>query len=98
MLPAYRGAEVIKIEFLGKGDPFRGCGDARCSPTSCSLSRNNQSLSLNVNEAECKEIFMGLARDADDLRSIPRMLIRITTSGSPVTLPSVSSRIPFGTL
>ena len=65
MLLADLGAEVIKIEIPGKGDPFRGWGDTPYSPTFCSLNRNKKSISLNVNEAEGKEIFMRLARDAD---------------------------------
>ena len=65
MLLADLGAEVIKIEIPGKGDPFRGWGDVPYSPTFCSLNRNKQSLSLNVQDAEGKEIFMRLARDAD---------------------------------
>jgi len=65
MLLADLGATVIKIEMPGQGDPFRGWGEVPYSPTFCSLNRNKQSLSLNVQEAEGKEIFMRLARDAD---------------------------------
>jgi len=65
MLLADLGAEVIKIEIPGQGDPFRGWGEVPYSPTFCSLNRNKQSLSLNVQEAQGKEIFMRLARDAD---------------------------------
>lgn len=65
MLLADLGAAVIKIEIPGQGDPFRGWGEVPYSPTFCSLNRNKQSLSLNVQEAQGKEIFMRLARDAD---------------------------------
>jgi formyl-CoA transferase len=65
MLLADLGAEVIKIEIPGQGDPFRGWGDNAYSPTFCSLNRNKKSLSLNVQTAEGKEIYMRLARDAD---------------------------------
>ena len=65
MLLADLGATVIKIEIPGQGDPFRGWGDVPYSPTFCSLNRNKQSLSLNVQEAKGKEIFMKLAREAD---------------------------------
>jgi len=65
MLLADLGATVIKIEIPGQGDPFRGWGEVPYSPTFCSLNRNKQSLSLNVQEAQGKEIFMRLARDAD---------------------------------
>ncbi len=65
MLLADLGATVIKIEIPGQGDPFRGWGDVPYSPTFCSLNRNKQSLSLNVQEPQGKEIFMKLARDAN---------------------------------
>lgn len=65
MLLADLGAAVIKIEIPGQGDPFRGWGDVPYSPTFCSLNRNKQSLSLNVQDAQGKEIFIKLARDAD---------------------------------
>lgn len=65
MLLADLGAAVIKIEIPGQGDPFRGWGEVPYSPTFCSLNRNKQSLSLNVQDAQGKEIFMRLARDAD---------------------------------
>jgi len=65
MLLGDLGATVIKIEIPGKGDPFRGWGDVPYSPTFCALNRNKQSLSLNVQEAQGKEIFMKLAKDAD---------------------------------
>jgi crotonobetainyl-CoA:carnitine CoA-transferase CaiB-like acyl-CoA transferase len=65
MLLADLGAEVIKIETPGQGDPFRGWGHHAYSPTFCSLNRNKRSLSLNVREPEGKEIFLRLARDSD---------------------------------
>lgn len=65
MLLADLGAEVIKIEIPGRGDPFRGWGNVPYGPTFCSMNRNKQSLFLNVQKAEGKEIFMRLARNAD---------------------------------
>jgi len=65
MLLADLGAEVVKIESPGPGDPFRGWGDVPYSPTFCALNRNKRSLSLNVREAQGKEIFMRLAGSAD---------------------------------
>jgi len=65
MLLADLGATVIKIEIPGQGDPFRGWGDNAYSPTFCSLNRNKQSLSLNVQAPKGREIFMALARKAD---------------------------------
>src|SRR3974390_2866872 len=65
MLLADLGAEVVKIEIPGPGDPFRGWGDNAYSPVCCSLNRNKKSLSLNIQTDEGKEIYMRLARDAD---------------------------------
>ena len=65
MLLADLGAAAIKIEIPGQGDPFRGWGEVPYSPTFCSLNRNKQSLSLNLQDAQGKEIFIKLARDAD---------------------------------
>jgi formyl-CoA transferase len=65
MLLADLGAEVIKIEMPGQGDPFRGWGDTPYSPTFCSMNRNKRSLSLNIQSVEGKEVFLRLARDAD---------------------------------
>ena len=65
MLLADLGAQVIKIETPGHGDPFRGWGNVPYSPTFCSMNRNKRSLSLNVQKPEGKEIFLRLAKDAD---------------------------------
>jgi crotonobetainyl-CoA:carnitine CoA-transferase CaiB-like acyl-CoA transferase len=65
MLLADLGAEVIKVESPGHGDPFRGWGDVPYSPTFCSLNRNKQSMSLDLRKPEGKEIFLRLARQSD---------------------------------
>jgi crotonobetainyl-CoA:carnitine CoA-transferase CaiB-like acyl-CoA transferase len=65
MLLADLGAEVIKIEIPGTGDPFRGWGGNGYTPTFCSINRNKQSLSLNVQEPAGKDVFRRLAQNAD---------------------------------
>lgn len=65
MLLADLGADVIKVEVPGQGDPFREWGNGAYSPTFCGLNRNKQSLSLNLREPSGKKIFMELARGAD---------------------------------
>ena len=42
------GAEVIKIEQPGVGDPFRDWGDGRYSPTFEALNRNKKSIELDL--------------------------------------------------
>ncbi len=67
MMLADLGAEVIKIEVPGQGDPFRGWGHEGYSPTFRILNRNKRSLCLNLQSVEGKEIFLKLASDADVL-------------------------------
>ena len=61
------GAEVIKIETPGEGDPFRTWDkEPRLySPTFCSFNRNKKSLTLNLRSEQGKKIFHRLARQAD---------------------------------
>ncbi|MFN2645805.1 MAG: CaiB/BaiF CoA transferase family protein [Burkholderiales bacterium] len=65
MLLADLGAEVIKVEIPGTGDPFRGWGGNGYTPTFCSINRNKQSLSLNVQKPAGKDVFRRLAKKAD---------------------------------
>jgi crotonobetainyl-CoA:carnitine CoA-transferase CaiB-like acyl-CoA transferase len=67
MLLADIGAEVIKVEIPGSGDPFRGWGDAAYSPTFCGFNRNKKSITLNVSSKEGKKIFEDLVEDTDVL-------------------------------
>ena len=59
MLLADLGAEVIKVEIPGQGDPFRGWGDNAYSPTFCSLNRNKKSFSLNVRRLKARKSTCG---------------------------------------
>jgi crotonobetainyl-CoA:carnitine CoA-transferase CaiB-like acyl-CoA transferase len=59
------GAEVIKIEQPGRGDPFRGWGERNYSATFCSLNRNKKSLTLDLRHDEARDIVLRLAATAD---------------------------------
>src|SRR5437867_9989675 len=59
------GADVIKVEEPGKGDPFRGWGERLYSSTFCSLNRNKKSVTLNIRSDEGREIFLKLAAASD---------------------------------
>jgi crotonobetainyl-CoA:carnitine CoA-transferase CaiB-like acyl-CoA transferase len=59
------GAEVIKVEEPGKGDPFRGWGAKLYSSNFCSLNRNKKSLTLDIRQDEGKKILVDLLRAAD---------------------------------
>ena len=67
---AYFGAEVIKVEPPGKGDPIRGWRLLDEEGTSYwlrSLGRNKKSLTLNLRVPEGREILGDLLNDADVL-------------------------------
>lgn len=73
------GAEVIKVESPGRGDPHRsnppfvgpeGCGYRKQLPEDVGLThihrgRNKQSITLNLRVAEGKALFLDLCRQAD---------------------------------
>jgi crotonobetainyl-CoA:carnitine CoA-transferase CaiB-like acyl-CoA transferase len=67
MILADFGAEVIKIEQPGKGDPYRSYQPHKAGVgyRHIILNRNKKSLTLNLKTAEGKEIFHKLAKEAD---------------------------------
>ena len=67
MLLADLGADVIKVEEPGKGDPFRGWGRVEYSPTFGSVNRNKKSIVLDLKSAEGKASARALVATADVL-------------------------------
>ena len=65
LLLADLGAEVVKVEQPGHGDPFRGWGENLYSSNFRSLNRNKKSLTLDIRRDEAREIFLQLAAGAD---------------------------------
>jgi formyl-CoA transferase len=65
LLLADMGAEVVKVEPPGQGDPFRGWGERLYSATFCSLNCNKKSLTLDIRRDEGRDILLKLARGAD---------------------------------
>jgi crotonobetainyl-CoA:carnitine CoA-transferase CaiB-like acyl-CoA transferase len=59
------GADVIKVEEPGKGDPFRGWGDRLYSATFCSLNRNKRSITLDIRQDEGRDILLKFLAAAD---------------------------------
>src|ERR1700675_3825677 len=59
------GAQVVKIEQPGQGDPFRGWGENLYSSNFRSLNRNKKSVTLDIRREEAREIFLKLARESD---------------------------------
>ncbi|MDN4590728.1 carnitine dehydratase [Xenophilus aerolatus] len=65
MLLADLGAEVIKIEQPGSGDPFRAFRGGLYSPHFQTYNRNKKSITLNTKNAEDAAAFDELVRGAD---------------------------------
>ena len=65
LLLADLGADVVKIEQPGQGDPFRGWGEELYSATFCSLNRNKKSVTLDIRRDEGRDIFLKLAAGSD---------------------------------
>ncbi|TAN28835.1 MAG: CoA transferase [Actinomycetota bacterium] len=59
------GADVIKVEEPGHGDPFRGWGDDQYSPTFCALNRNKRSVTLDLHTSAGREILLDIIDSAD---------------------------------
>jgi crotonobetainyl-CoA:carnitine CoA-transferase CaiB-like acyl-CoA transferase len=67
MLLADLGAEVIKVEAPGRGDPFRGWGTETYSPTFEALNRNKKSVELDLRSEDGRGHAVRLAERADVL-------------------------------
>ncbi len=67
MMLADLGAEVIKIESPGGGDPFRGWGAADYSATFGSVNRNKKSVILDLKSQEGRAAAVALTSGADVL-------------------------------
>jgi len=65
MLLADLGADVIKIEQPGAGDPFRAFKGGLYSPHFQTYNRNKRSITLNTKTPEDAEVFDELVRGAD---------------------------------
>ena len=65
MLLADLGAEVIKVERPGSGDPFRAFKGGLYSPHFQTYNRNKRSVTLNTKEPEDLALFDQLIADAD---------------------------------
>jgi crotonobetainyl-CoA:carnitine CoA-transferase CaiB-like acyl-CoA transferase len=65
MLLGDLGADVIKVEQPGSGDPFRAFKGGLYSPHYQAYNRNKRSIALDTKSAEEREIFDDLIRSAD---------------------------------
>ena len=67
MLLADLGADVIKVEPPGAGDPYRGWGRVDYSPPFGSLNRNKRSVTINLKTEAGRSELKRLAASADVL-------------------------------
>lgn len=65
MLLADLGADVVKVELPGTGDPFRAFKGGLYSPHYQTVNRNKRSVALNTKQAEDLAKFDALVKDAD---------------------------------
>ena len=65
MLLADLGADVIKVEQPGTGDPFRSFKGELYSPHFQTYNRNKRSIALDTRKADDLALFHDLIRDAD---------------------------------
>ena len=65
MLLADMGARVIKLEAPGRGDPFRLWEEGGYSSIFCTFNRGKESITLDLNVAEAREVAQALVKRAD---------------------------------
>src|SRR3546814_19931395 len=61
---AYLGADVVKVELPGTGDPFRAFKDGLYSPHFQTYNRNKRSIPLNTKQAADLAQFDALIKEA----------------------------------
>lgn len=67
MILANLGAEVIKVERRGRGDPFREFGGSLYSPQFCAFNCGKRSLTLDISTEAGRDVLLRLADRADVL-------------------------------
>lgn len=65
MMLADLGADVIKVETPGSGDPYRTYQEGNYSPHFQAYNRNKRSIALNLKSPDDKRVFDGLVAEAD---------------------------------
>ncbi len=96
MLLADLGAEVIKIEEPGGGDPMRGMGPPFLDGESAyflSINRNKRSVALDLERPEGREVFYDLCRVADVVWENFRPGVMAKLGCAPETLRALNPRL-----
>ncbi len=66
-LLADMGADVVKVEEPGQGDPFRSWGEAGIAPTFRGVNYSKRSIAVDLRHARGREVIMRLVAGADVL-------------------------------
>jgi crotonobetainyl-CoA:carnitine CoA-transferase CaiB-like acyl-CoA transferase len=96
MLLADLGAEVIKIEDPGGGDPMRSMGPPFLEQESAyflSINRNKKSVALDLERPEGREVFLDLCRVADVVWENFRPGVMARLGCAPETLHALNPRL-----
>jgi len=89
------GAEVIKVEQPGAGDPLRAIGREHVSPFWKVLSRNKKSIAINLKTPEGIELVKKLVMDADVLLENFRLGTLEKMGLGPEVLHSLNEKLVF---
>ena len=95
MLLAELGADVIKVERPGEGDPFRAFKQGRYSPQFQSHNRNKRSVTLDYTKPEGLAILKDLVKTADALVINSRPGVAEKLGFGYETLRAVNPRLVF---
>ncbi|MSP05453.1 MAG: CoA transferase [Acetobacteraceae bacterium] len=100
MILADLGAEVIKVETPGEGDPVRAQGDMRdgLSWYFASFNRNKKSITLNLRDPAARDILRKLLTDADAVVENYRPDVMAAMGFGPEELAKINPRLVSGSI
>lgn len=100
MILADLGAEVIKVETPGEGDPVRAQGDMRdgLSWYFAGFNRNKQSITLNLRDAAARNVLRRLLVDADAMVENYRPGVMAAMGFGPAELAKINPRLVTGSI
>ena len=100
MILADLGAEVIKVETPGEGDPVRAQGDMRdgLSWYFAGFNRNKKSITLNLRDAAARDVLCKLLADADAVVENYRPGVMAAMGFGPVELTKINPRLVSGSI
>ncbi|MHB8883580.1 MAG: CaiB/BaiF CoA transferase family protein [Methylovirgula sp.] len=98
MVLADLGADVIKLEGPGFGDPYRSFADGYYSAHFQAYNRNKRAMSLDLKSADDREVFYGLIGSADVYIQNFRPGAAARMGADPETLLARNPRLVYGSI